>query len=243
MKKRILFFSLLAILITSFTQICHAQLIIEDRLGPSTVWELLDLIFRWLFWLSIPITVIMILIAAITLITSSGEKEKLKKAKDTILYALLGFSIVILANGIPPLIMQIISSGSQKQENTCASQGGQCIDGGNCTEAILDSPECTSPQVCCEINTTQNCNSLGGTCTKTEICNASGTGSWGYKPDCSSGETCCKSESEPISGCNEDYCPGCKKDEGDAYMTCMDKCAQEDSTCIAACEYCFDYSS
>ncbi len=119
MKKKFLFTSILAtIVIVGFTQICQAQQlkIINPFVGISTVWELLDLIFRWLFWISVPITVGMILIAAITLITSSGEKEKLKKAKDTIIYALLGFSVVILANGIPPLIMQIISSGQEKEK-------------------------------------------------------------------------------------------------------------------------------
>ncbi|MCX6736533.1 MAG: pilin [Candidatus Parcubacteria bacterium] len=214
--------------------------------GVETVWDLLGLILRWLIWISAPIAVIMILIAAITLITSSGEKEKLKKAKDTILYALLGFAVVLLANGIPPLIEQILSSGQKKTvpTETCKSLNGTCKANGTCRAGeSFGYLDCFTGQTCCKSSSVpiDTCKSLGGECKSTASCDES----WGYYPDCSTGEECCKTEIVSVE-CDETICPGCEIGNIDANNIALDDCitaciykGSDTDDCIANCTmYC-----
>ncbi len=46
------------------------------------------------------IAVVMIIISGITLITSSGDPAKVKKSRDTIIYAIVGIFVVLLSRSI-----------------------------------------------------------------------------------------------------------------------------------------------
>jgi amino acid transporter len=57
---------------------------------------------------AIAVAVIMIIVAGIQYMTSSGSEDKTKKAKSTILYALIGVAVITLANFIVGLIKEIL---------------------------------------------------------------------------------------------------------------------------------------
>jgi hypothetical protein len=64
--------------------------------GSSTISTILALVFSIIG----AIAVIIIVLAGFTYITSKGEPEKTAKAKDTILYAVIGLIVAILATTI-----------------------------------------------------------------------------------------------------------------------------------------------
>ena len=76
--------------------------------GSSQVFCILDKILTVLFNLSIPITTIMVLVGGFQILTAAGDPEKFKTGRKTILYAVVGFAVVFLANSIVPIIQDFL---------------------------------------------------------------------------------------------------------------------------------------
>ncbi|MDP3901414.1 MAG: pilin [bacterium] len=79
-----------------------------SKFGSQTIGELLNRIAGYLIEISIPIVAIMVIIGGFQMLFSSGDPEKFKKGKNTILYAAAGFAIVLLAKGITSIIENIL---------------------------------------------------------------------------------------------------------------------------------------
>lgn len=122
-KKFLLIFIIIFVFIFLVQNIVLADSFFEfpNPLKIQTVGELLEAIIKWLFWIALPLTVIFILYAAYLFITSGGKSEIIKKAKNTLLYTLIGFAIILLANSIPYLIKNILSAGSSGSSNNSTS--------------------------------------------------------------------------------------------------------------------------
>ena len=58
---------------------------------------------------AIPLTVIMVLVGAFQMMTSSGEPEKFGKARKTLTYAAVGLVIALVATGITTIIQSILN--------------------------------------------------------------------------------------------------------------------------------------
>lgn len=56
-----------------------------------------------------PITVIMILVGGFQILTAHGDPDKVKKGRNTILYAFVGFGIVAIGKGWIFIIVEILS--------------------------------------------------------------------------------------------------------------------------------------
>lgn len=76
----------------------------------TTVYSLLDRIMGYLLGLAIPIATVMILYGAFLILTAAGDPKKAEDGKKTIIYALVGFGIVLLASGIPYIIKEILGA-------------------------------------------------------------------------------------------------------------------------------------
>ena len=70
--------------------------------------ELIEGIINFIFWLAVVLCPLIIIIAAFYFMTSGGDPEKVRKAKNIILYACIGLVIIFLAKGIISFIKQII---------------------------------------------------------------------------------------------------------------------------------------
>ena len=64
----------------------------------------LENIADWLFYLLLGIAVVFIVIGGIYYVTASGDPEKVKKAGQHILYALIGVIVASLAKGLVTLV-------------------------------------------------------------------------------------------------------------------------------------------
>jgi len=76
--------------------------------AASTIYEIIARVYKFLLMISIPIAVIIILWAAYTFLTSSGESEKINQAKKILMWAIIGLIIVILSNGIVSVLGDLL---------------------------------------------------------------------------------------------------------------------------------------
>lgn len=82
---------------------------INNPLGSEDMqlWELLEKIIDFIFFISIPIAAIMIIIAGFRFVTAMGEPEKIQTAKKMILWVTVGLFIIFLAKALIVLFGKI----------------------------------------------------------------------------------------------------------------------------------------
>jgi hypothetical protein len=86
----------------------------SNGLKSTTVFGWVGQITSWILWAVGAVCVIFIIIGGIKYATSGGDSEKVKKAKDTLLYAIIGLAIALLASVIVSLLSGLINeSGIQ----------------------------------------------------------------------------------------------------------------------------------
>jgi len=82
---------------------------IDNPLGDEDMqlWELLDKIINFIFYVSIPVAAIMIIIAGFRFVTAIGDPEKIQTAKKMILWVTIGLFIIFLAKALIVLFGEI----------------------------------------------------------------------------------------------------------------------------------------
>jgi heme/copper-type cytochrome/quinol oxidase subunit 2 len=79
----------------------------------ANIWTILNNALNWIFNIVIFIGAIMIVYAGFRYVTAAGNTETTKKALDTLIYALIGIGIALLAKGLMNIIYSfLIGSGS-----------------------------------------------------------------------------------------------------------------------------------
>ena len=76
--------------------------------GKDTLWENVSAIIKNVVLVLGLVCVIVIIIGGVNYMTSSGDTGKVKKAKDTILYGVIGLVICILAFAIVNFVLDSI---------------------------------------------------------------------------------------------------------------------------------------
>ena len=84
------------------------KITLESPFGAVTFDEMINRILSWLWPLSGAIAVLMILVGAYYLVLSGGSPEKIATGKKIIIYALIGFAIITISNGIISLVRLIL---------------------------------------------------------------------------------------------------------------------------------------
>ena len=72
------------------------------------IMQTLDAIVNWLFTILLIVAAIFIIIAAYFFVTAAGDPEKTGKARNFVLYALIGVLVGFAAKGLVLLIGQIV---------------------------------------------------------------------------------------------------------------------------------------
>ena len=83
---------------------------IPNPLGEkgSTIPSLIDAIATWLLGIGATIGVIIVLYAAFLFMTSGGNQQKVTTARQTLWYAIIGITLLLLAKGVTALIENIL---------------------------------------------------------------------------------------------------------------------------------------
>ena len=82
---------------------------IENPVGFSTFGGVADQIISSLLLISVPIVAIMVLIGGFQILTAGGDPEKYKIGKKTVLYAVIGYAVVLVANGVRLILKSLLS--------------------------------------------------------------------------------------------------------------------------------------
>jgi len=76
----------------------------------TTFTDIIDKILNFIFYIGVAIFPIMAIIAGALFLSSGGDPSKVKKAKDVLLYSVIGLFIVLLAKGIISVIKSVIGA-------------------------------------------------------------------------------------------------------------------------------------
>jgi cell division protein FtsW (lipid II flippase) len=77
--------------------------------SPEKVVDLVNTLAVWLYNILIAASVVMIIIAAFNFLSSGGDQEKVTKARQQIIYAVIAVAVAILATGIIKLVQNFLS--------------------------------------------------------------------------------------------------------------------------------------
>jgi hypothetical protein len=83
---------------------------LPNILGVADVSGVINLIAQWIFNISIPIVVGLIIYAGLKFILARGESGKVSEAKKILQMALLGLAIILIGRGFVSLITSILSA-------------------------------------------------------------------------------------------------------------------------------------
>jgi hypothetical protein len=86
-----------------------AQIEIINPIGASDIPTLIDTIATWLLGIGSVIAVIIVLWAALLFMTSGGSQTKVTQAKQTLLYAVIGLTVLLLAKGVTLVIQNFLA--------------------------------------------------------------------------------------------------------------------------------------
>lgn len=80
---------------------------LPNPLGTTDATGVVTKIINFIFVLATPIFALMVLWGGFNIMTSAGDPEKFKTGTNTIIYAAVGFIVVLLANSVAPVIQSI----------------------------------------------------------------------------------------------------------------------------------------
>lgn len=81
---------------------------LDNPLGTDSIIEIISNILDWLIIYSIPILALMILIGGFQILTAKDSPEKISSGRKTIMYAVVGFIIILISKGIALILLNII---------------------------------------------------------------------------------------------------------------------------------------
>jgi hypothetical protein len=84
------------------------QITLQNPLGTQSLADIVAAILSAFFTLSIPIVSIMVMVGGYYILTAAGNEENLKKGRQTITYAVIGFAVILLANGVVSLVRELL---------------------------------------------------------------------------------------------------------------------------------------
>ena len=107
MKKIILTLILAGCLALPALSLAQQQPVAEIP-DDISVTETLETIANWIFYILLFIAAIFIVIAGVNFVMAQGDPEKFNKAKDTVLYAVVGIVVALLSRGIVALVNTVL---------------------------------------------------------------------------------------------------------------------------------------
>lgn len=82
----------------------------DSRWGMACILNTMDRVTNWAFTLLLGVAVLFIIFAAFNFIFAQGDPEKVKSAKEFLLYALIGVIIALLSRGLVGFMQTLVGS-------------------------------------------------------------------------------------------------------------------------------------
>jgi len=103
-KKIVSLIFLLSFFIPFFTK----GITVQNPLKYTTIEELIEGLIDFLFWAAVAIAPLMVIVAAFFFLTAGGNPDKIRTAKNIILYTVIGFTIALLAKGLISVVKGVL---------------------------------------------------------------------------------------------------------------------------------------
>ena len=81
---------------------------LKNPLGTTSFIQIINNILNYFIYISVPILALMILVGGFQILTARDNPEKITKGKTTIMYAVIGFVIVLISKGVALILLKII---------------------------------------------------------------------------------------------------------------------------------------
>ena len=107
--------------IASFLVFCQARFALADGPTPITLPNPLSAnsfqavvarVSNFLLLIAIPLTAIMALVGGFQMITAGGDPEKFSTGRKTLMYAAIGFAVVLITGGVASIIQNLLGGSS-----------------------------------------------------------------------------------------------------------------------------------
>jgi len=111
MKNLLIFGLFFGILVMGVLSVTAQTITIPNPLGSAgrDIPTLIDTIATWLLGIGSTIAVIIVIWAAFLFMTSGGNQQKVTQARQTLWYAIIGLTVLLLAKGVTSLIQNFLS--------------------------------------------------------------------------------------------------------------------------------------
>ena len=116
MRKSLFLGIIFSLVLVFLTATFALALELTPPTNATSIEALIEGITNFVFNLAIIIAPIMFIIAGFFFITSSGEPERVKKARNIFVYTLIGLVIVLIATGLYALIAEILGAEGEPPE-------------------------------------------------------------------------------------------------------------------------------
>ncbi len=123
--------------------------------GPNDLFEIINILTKWLLNISIPIAVLFILWAGFLMLTAGATPAKFDKGKTILKNVVIGLAVIFIGRGFITLIFSIIELGATgtgtptTQNGNIVSNGtvgGECKTASNCNSGLTcDNGMCKRP--------------------------------------------------------------------------------------------------
>lgn len=86
-------------------------------------------IISLLYWIAIPVAVLMILYGGFKILVAGGDPKKFSDGKKVILYAVIGLAIVLVSGGVVSIVKSVLGVDSSPQGPCPANTEWQEVNG------------------------------------------------------------------------------------------------------------------
>ncbi len=82
---------------------------LENPLGTTNIIEIINKVLNYLIYISVPILAIMILVGGFQILMARDRPEQIKKGRTTLMYAVIGFAIILISKGVALILLKIMT--------------------------------------------------------------------------------------------------------------------------------------
>jgi len=81
---------------------------LQNPLCGKTFESVVESIAKGLLTIATPIVAIMVIVGGFMIMTAGGNSEKVKKGKDVVLYAVIGFAVILFAQAVVFILKDLL---------------------------------------------------------------------------------------------------------------------------------------